>query len=72
MNGKTKPFEKGDSISYASRAFDENEMCALTDAALDFWLTTGRFNERFEKEFSSLMGVKYAHTVNSGSTEETK
>ena len=43
-------------------------MCALTDAMLDFWLTTGRFAERFEKEFAQWIGVKYAHLVNSGSS----
>ena len=48
--------------------FDEKEMCALTDAMLDFWLTTGRFAERFEKEFAQWIGVKYAHLVNSGSS----
>ena len=63
-----KPFEKGGRISYASRVFDEKEMCALTDAALDFWLTSGRFNARFEKEFADWIGVRYAHTVNSGSS----
>lgn len=63
-----KPFKEGDRISYAARVFDEKEMQALTDAMLDFWLTTGRFSERFEKNFSSWIGVKYAHLVNSGSS----
>ena len=61
-------FKPGDRISYASRVFDEKEMCALTDAMLDFWLTTGRFAEQFEKEFAQWIGVKYAHLVNSGSS----
>jgi len=61
-------FQPGDRISYASRVFDEKEMCALTDAMLDFWLTTGRFAEQFEKEFAQWIGVKYAHLVNSGSS----
>ena len=63
-----KEFKPGDRISYASRVFDEKEMQALTDATLDFWLTTGRFAERFEKEFASWISVKYAHLVNSGSS----
>ena len=46
---KKAPFQEGDRITYAARVFDEKEMCALTDATLDFWLTTGRFSERFEK-----------------------
>ena len=61
-------FKPGDRISYASRVFDEKEMQALTDAMLDFWLTTGRFSDQFEKEFASWIGVKYAHLVNSGSS----
>lgn len=61
-------FEPGDRISYASRVYDEKEMCALTDAMLDFWLTTGRFSEQFEKNFADWIGVKYAHLVNSGSS----
>ena len=65
---KRKAFEPGDRISYATRVFDEKEMCSLTDAMLDFWLTTGRFSEQFEKEFASWIGVKYAHLVNSGSS----
>ena len=38
-----KEFKPGDRLSYASRVYDEKEMCSLVDAALDFWLTTGRF-----------------------------
>lgn len=61
-------FKPGDRISYASRVYDAKEMKSLTDAMLDFWLTTGRFAEQFEKEFASWIGVKYAHLVNSGSS----
>ena len=63
-----KIFEPGDRITYAARMFDEKEMCALTDAMLDFWLTTGRFSDEFEKRFAEWIGVKYAHLVNSGSS----
>ena len=45
-------FKPGDYISYASRIYDEKEMQILTDAVLDFWLTTGRFSDLFEKEFA--------------------
>ncbi len=61
-------FKEGDRITYAARVYDEKEMCALTDAMLDFWLTTGRFADQFEREFASWLGVKYAHLVNSGSS----
>ena len=61
-------FQPGDRISYASRVFDEKEMQSLTDAMLDFWLTTGRFADEFEKEFAKWIGVRFAHLVNSGSS----
>lgn len=61
-------FKPGDRISYASRVYDEKEMQSLTDAMLDFWLTTGRFSNEFEKNFAEWIGVKYAHLVNSGSS----
>lgn len=63
-----KPFEPGDRLNYAGRVFDEKEMQALVDSALDFWLTTGRYAETFETEFAKWLGVKYAHLVNSGSS----
>jgi len=43
-------------------------MMALTDATLDFWLTTGRFSELFEKSFAKWLGVRFANIVNSGSS----
>ena len=67
---KTAPgtFTPGDRINYAGRVFDEDEMRSLTDATLDFWLTSGRFTSLFERNFASFLGVKYAHLVNSGSS----
>lgn len=65
---KKEAYKPGDRITYAARVFDEKEMCALTDAMLDFWLTTGRFSDKFEKQFASWLGVKHAHLVNSGSS----
>ena len=61
-------FKPGDRVSYASRVYDEKEMQSLTEAMLDFWLTTGRFSNEFEKNFAQWIGVKYAHLVNSGSS----
>ena len=63
-----KIFKEGDRINYAARVFDEKEMQSLTDAMLDFWLTSGRFSKQFEKEFSEWLGIKYACLVNSGSS----
>lgn len=63
-----KDFKPGDRVTYAARVFDEKEMCALVDSALDFWLTTGHYADEFEKKFAEWLGVKYAHLVNSGSS----
>lgn len=64
----SKGYEVGDRINYSARVFDEKEMMSLTDAVLDFWLTTGRFADEFEKKFAEWIGIKYAHLVNSGSS----
>ncbi|MCR5767411.1 MAG: lipopolysaccharide biosynthesis protein RfbH [Lachnospiraceae bacterium] len=61
-------FTPGDRINYASRVYDDKEMRALVDSALDFWLTAGRYASQFETEFTKWIGVKYAHLVNSGSS----
>lgn len=65
---KKKTYGKGDRIAYASRVYDREEMCSLVDSALDFWLTAGRYTERFEEEFAKFLGVKYCSLVNSGSS----
>lgn len=44
------------------------ELRHLVEASLDGWLTAGRFNEKFEKKLAAFIGVKYALTVNSGSS----
>ena len=55
-------------INYAGRVYDEKEMISLVDASLDFWLTSGRFAQQFEKEFAQFLGVKYCLLTNSGSS----
>ena len=63
------PFIPGKSrVPYAGRVYDEKEMVNLVDSSLDFWLTTGRHTERFERDFADFLGVKYAFLVNSGSS----
>ena len=61
-------FTVGDRIPYAGRVFDEKEISSLVDASLDFWLTTGRYAERFEKEFAEFLGIKHCALTNSGSS----
>lgn len=63
-----KPFQPGDRIAYSGRVFDEKEMRSLTEATLDFWLTTGRFAEELERELAKWLGVQYVSLVNSGSS----
>ena len=52
----------------AGRVLDAESYVALVDAALDGWLTTGRFNDEFEKQIAARIGVSRALTVNSGSS----
>ena len=64
-----KPFVPGETpVQVAGRVFDAAEMESLIDSALDFWLTTGRFAEQFEREFAKFIGVRTATLVNSGSS----
>lgn len=67
-HNKKKPFEEGDRIPYASRVYDSAEMVNLVDSALEFWLTSGRYTEEFEKKFAEYLGVRYVSLVNSGSS----
>jgi CDP-6-deoxy-D-xylo-4-hexulose-3-dehydrase len=55
-------------VNYGGRFFDEKEVLNLVDSSLDFWLTYGRFSKEFEKKFANFLGVRYALTVNSGSS----
>lgn len=63
-----KSFEPGDRISYGGRVFDEKEIINLIDSSLDFWLTTGKYAEKFEEDFAKFLGVKYCSLTNSGSS----
>jgi len=63
-----KEFSKGDYIPYAKRVFDEKEMMNLVHSSLEFWLTSGRYTDQFEEQFSSFLGIKYCTLVNSGSS----
>lgn len=62
------PYKEGDRISYASRVYDNDEMVNLVDSSLEFWLTSGRYTDEFEKEFAKYLNVKYCSLVNSGSS----
>src|SRR6202162_4340038 len=55
-------------VPVSGRVFDSTEIESLVEAALDGWLTTGRFAAQFEREFAAFMGVRCASLVNSGSS----
>ena len=57
-----------DRVHYAGRVFDAEELCYLVDASLDFFLTAGRYAERFEAGLAEYLGVTNALLVNSGSS----
>lgn len=65
---KKKPFQPGNRISYASRVYDHKEMVNAADAVLEFWLTSGRYSDLFEKKLGEYLGVPYVSLVNSGSS----
>lgn len=67
-HNQNKEFQEGQRIPYASRVYDSAEMVNLVDSALEFWLTSGRYTEEFEKKLASYLGVKYCSLVNSGSS----
>ena len=55
-------------VPISGRVFDEQDLQLLVESSLDFWLTTGRFAEQFEREFAKFVGVREAVLVNSGSS----
>lgn len=61
-------YKEGDRINYAARVYDQEEMKNLVDSALEFWLTSGRYTDQFEKEFAQYLGVPFCSLVNSGSS----
>ena len=65
---KKPAYKEGDRIPYASRVYDSDEMCNLVDSSLEFWLTSGRYTDEFEKNFAKYLGVRYCSLVNSGSS----
>jgi CDP-4-dehydro-6-deoxyglucose reductase, E1 len=64
-----KDFEPGASpVPVSGKVYGAEDMQALVDSALDFWLTTGRFNAEFEERLAARVGVRHALTTNSGSS----
>jgi CDP-4-dehydro-6-deoxyglucose reductase, E1 len=64
-----RSFEPGsDPVPVAGRVFDADELVSLVDSALDFWLTTGRYAHRLERELSRFLGIRHTILANSGSS----
>ena len=64
-----RPFVPGETpVPVSGRVFDADEMVHLADATLDFWLTTGRFVDLFQKQLAKRIGVRHAVLCNSGSS----
>ena len=63
-----KQYKEGDRIPYASRVYDRHEMMNLVDSSLEFWLTSGRYTDAFEKKLAEYLNVKHCSVVNSGSS----
>ncbi|OYU98835.1 MAG: lipopolysaccharide biosynthesis protein RfbH, partial [Burkholderiales bacterium PBB5] len=64
-----RPFVPGQTpVPVSGKVLGAPELQHLVDAGLDGWLTTGRFNALFEARLAEVMGVKYALSVNSGSS----
>jgi CDP-6-deoxy-D-xylo-4-hexulose-3-dehydrase len=67
--GNRRPFEPGSApVPVAGRVFDAEELVLLVDAALDFWLTTGRYAHLLERGLARYLGVRHAILTNSGSS----
>jgi CDP-4-dehydro-6-deoxyglucose reductase, E1 len=65
----TKTYRAGeDPVRYAGRHYDEEELVALVDSSLDFWLTAGRYAEEFEAGLAEFLGIENTLLVNSGSS----
>lgn len=63
------PFEPGKTaVPPSGKVIGATELQYMVEASLDGWLTTGRFNEQFEKELAEFIGIKHLITVNSGSS----
>lgn len=64
-----QPFVAGKtSVPPSGKVLGASELKNMVEASLDGWLTTGRFNEAFEKRFAEFVGVPYALTTTSGSS----
>jgi CDP-6-deoxy-D-xylo-4-hexulose-3-dehydrase len=66
---RPEEFVPGESrIPYGGRVYDHREMVNLVDSALEFWLTSGRYAQKFEERMAGWLGVRHCILTNSGSS----
>src|SRR5687767_5275619 len=69
LRNRPQPFIPGSTtIKYAGRVYDGDDMAALAESAVEFWLTGGRWHRRLEEGLAKWYGVSAARLVNSGSS----
>lgn len=67
-HNQSKAFTEGDSVRYAGRVYDENELMNGVDSVLEFWLTAGRYTAELESSLKEYLNIKNVALVNSGSS----
>ncbi len=55
-------------IAASAKLIGNYEIKNMISASLEGWLTTGRYNDEFEKKLSNFLKVKHLITINSGSS----
>ena len=55
-------------IPASAKKIDKTEIKLMVEASIESWLTTGKFNDQFEKKLANFIGIKHLITVNSGSS----
>ena len=65
---ESKAFEPGDSVRYAGRVYDEEELVNGVDSVLEFWLTAGRYTLELENALKEYLDSKFVALTNSGSS----
>ena len=65
---KSDSYTEGDPVPVSGRVYDSTDLKYLVDSSLDFWLTSGKYATKFEKDFAKFFGLKKAYLTNSGSS----
>jgi CDP-6-deoxy-D-xylo-4-hexulose-3-dehydrase len=65
---EARPPKVGNYLPPSGKVLDQEELFGMIDASLDGWLTTGHYNDAFEKALATFVGTRYALSVNSGSS----